>query len=263
MFESTPPSKLERLLSAIDGIERTLQEHRNHFVTAYSKEVSGTELRNCMIFSNLEELATIFRTTHKSIQTFSVALYKYPKDVQDFDALMLTQNEIKVNIQVIYEWLYHLKELLEHYKDLLTGNDLWLRMQLHCKFRNHIITHPSISLFPRKGMPFSERYDDVWLEAHTYFPTDQAFQELECLLFGLLGAHVSRQPNEVTGFAVGCSQLFDTIHERPSELVKQLGPFMGKLDAFILKWGAVSASPLTLAEHVRSLTNVLLPRLRD
>jgi len=259
---------LQTLLQTVEAIERILRTHRNDLVGAYREQVTGYELTKCLIFRQFEELATILRMTYKGMQSFRLELWGLARNSSSLVEIVATEEEIKINIQVIYEWLYHLCELITNAKGgqvrSLVSKSIWQRVKFHCKFRNYLVTHVGgTELFPPKGLPFAADFDSCWLEAHTHFPSEDAFKRLEDLLATLLGMQASME-RDLMAFAAGCRQLFDAINERPSDLRQPLSGSrtMADLDYFIKHYGAVSASPLALAGDIRDLATELLPRLR-
>jgi hypothetical protein len=272
-------SKSERLRGAIEVTTEVLRQHGNSFGNALHQQVIDAALRRkCTIYRQFVDLVTILRMASRcmedSLQAVEPAVWESAPGPIDRQAAMEVQDEFLIVLQVIYEWLYHLKFQIdkecEHSGVNLLPQDsvAWIRLSLHCSVRHHLVTHsPSYKFLHReKLVAYGGEGQDTsaCFLAISHQREDDLTAALDALLILMFGP--SSFPKDgwtvrVSWCIAACLKIFAGVYEEPSTLIQPLQAYQSKLKDFIEKFGAVSAEPVILAEDIRDLAVVVVPVL--
>jgi len=265
-----------RFLQTILDTKMILETYRSKFAISNTKLIPARlNLLKGLILSEISEATTIFYMTYKNMDNLYHVQERMKKLQQrlptgtvndktpngkEFISVANQQmeiiSELKIHIKTIYEWLYHLKELIESHQKIrsLVPDKLWRILQSHCEFRNKLITHKKgIQTYLMGGTRFSGNVDKVELLMMPFSPPDSAVKELDKLFSQCSENLTIDEANEVN------------FYERCGILYRNLDKFTGnrrtKIVVFIQKYGTISANPPNIAEYLRDLVKVLIPKL--
>jgi hypothetical protein len=238
---------------------------------------SRLDLLKGLILSEILEALTIFYMTYKSMNNLYLLQERMKKIQQrlpsgtvddktpngeEFISVanqeMEIISELKIHIKTIYEWLYHLAELIESHPKIrsLVPDRLWRTLQSHCEFRHKLITHKrGIQTYLMGGTRFSGNVDKVEILMMPFSPPDSAVKELDKLFSQCSENLITEEASEVN------------FYERCGILYRNLDKFTGdrraKIIDFIKRYGTISANPPEIAEFLSNLVKVLIPKLVD
>ena len=150
-----------QLAKAIAAIREILNSNRIRFAI-HDPQVPPSDIRLLAgrVFAELGEIATILEMIYETAECHRVTQTrlldeKFPSGTVDEttelgkEFLRLWEDSMRcvsrqtIHIKALYEWLYHLKELIEAdqvLKDLVEPVH-WAKLTAHCDFRAKLITH--------------------------------------------------------------------------------------------------------------------------
>lgn len=229
---------------------------------------------NRLILSELFDIATILRLIDTATKRLWLVQQKEHSFLQDRDTIsvgaeylverqkMINErgqilNELSLFIKSLYEWLYHLKELLEK-KDFLQQG-LKNELESFCAFRRKLITH--------KGGSKGHGGVEVDLGGGFVYCSD-----LDNVLLIMLPLSISYEvSNHLDNLFEQCKPELDPEHKKEEnwfkkwEILSQNLPRLrakrDDLASFIGSYGGVSASPLNIAEFFKELLKEIIPKL--
>lgn len=253
-----------------------IQTYRSKFADRGTKLIpSRLDLIKRLILSEISEALTIFCMIYKSMNN----LYHLQEQMKELHQRLpsgtvddktpngrefisiISQHieiisELEIHIKTIYEWLYHLTELFESHPKIrsLVPDVLWRTLQAHCEFRNKLITHKKgIQTYLMGGIRFSGNFDKVEILMMPLSPPDSAINELD-KLFSQCSENLTTEEAGEVNFYERCGILY-------RNLDKFTGDRRAKIVAFIQRYGTISANPPDIAEYIRDLVEVLIPKL--
>ena len=169
----------DRLLTAILEIQQLLSASRTD--PTASSDVASVPNRlgvlRSLVYSEFSEIMTILSMLNDNVDTLRSAAKRMnelqrripsgPIDPSSADGKVyidvmdrhrLSSDRLQVLIKVLYEWIYHLSELLTSPQmRRLVSAPLWLRLQSYCAFRSRLVTHQQNAAVPllKGAMRFS------------------------------------------------------------------------------------------------------------
>jgi len=266
----------DKFLQSILNIKAIMETHRSKFAIESKGLVpERLDLLKRLIFSEISEIITILFMTYKDMNDLyqvqermkelrkqlpsGTIDNKSPTGKEFISAInqhMEITSELTVHIKTIYEWLYHLAELIESHQKTrsLIPDRVWRILQSHCEFRNKLITHKKgIQTYLMSGIRFSGNVDKVELIMMSLSPPESAIKELDKLFSQYSENLTNEEANEIN------------FYERCGILYRNLDKFTGdqraKIVAFIQKYGTISANPPDIAEFIKDLVGELIPNI--
>ncbi|MEM2488027.1 MAG: hypothetical protein QXR44_05490 [Thermoproteota archaeon] len=222
-----------------------------------------------LIIRELSEILIILLMIHKSMNSFYIVHEKIMKMTdekigekslteEEFLTIRKATEELIILIKVLYEWLYHLKELIENNEKLRSSvpKKLWKKLKAHCDVRNKLITHKEkTQTYLTSFMRFSPRPDIDRFEVlmMPIFPPESAVKELDRLFSECSNELTPEEAREVN-FYERCGILYRNLDKFTDEQGR-------KVVAFIQKYGTILANPPETAELIRDLAITLVPKL--
>lgn len=269
-------NKRNRLPQLILDIERVMESYRTKFAIEVTRLVPGRlDLLKRLIFSEISEIVTILKMIHKSMDDLyadeekmnelrqrlpSGTVDEKNPDGSEFISItnrhMEIISELKIHIKTLYEWLYHLSELIQSHHKIrpLVSQKPWEVLQSHCAFRSKLITHKKgIQVYLMGGGRFSARAGSIELLMMPFSPPELAIKEINTLFSQCTTNLITEEATEVN------------FYERCRILYRNLDKFTGTQRAiiisFIERYGTISAQPVDIAEYVRDLVREFMPKL--
>lgn len=243
-----------RLASAILECEKLIFSY-----TFRSKADSRDGLNhNTFIVSELLEIVVILKMIYKNAHRANLIISrltkphsKNPKNIaiEYFDL----SSELRIYIKSLFEWLYHIKELLENNRALISV-PLMLRLKTFCEFRHKLITHKrNLRIKPMGAIRFSRNSENIQLFMTSAFPSEASIKELDELFSNCTAKLTAKESTEIN------------YHERTEILQRNLekyeGSLRGEIISFMEKFGTVSINVIEIAEYITCLVKELIPKL--
>jgi|GEM_PF-6889866 len=166
--------------------------------------------------------------------------------------------ELTVFIKALYEWLYHLKELIQPGKAvpaIQLSDDLNLILGNYCTFRHYFITHKGEREFDLSSafIEFSG-FDNPKLFMLRLPPEDSAISGLTALIEDCKAEVVSAGLSDGDNYFRKC-EILAKIHCR----YKHKSGKWNQIDEFFKNNGMISDSPLQIAEFTKRLLKEVIP----
>lgn len=167
----------------------------------------------------------------------------------------LTAN-LKILIKALYEWLYHLKELLVASVEIqsLISHHHWLRLQSFCDIRNKLITHKGKTKYFFMGaLRFSEDFSKCHVFLTPFSPPDSAIKELDTLFPECAGV-LSKEERSEENYFERINLLYKNLH-------KLEGRRREKVVSFVSRFGTYSDSPEDISSFLLDFVREFMPKL--
>ncbi len=265
-----------RLQEAISHTFEILQTHRTSFAIRVPKPIpEKIQLVKQLIFAEFSEIVTLEKMTYERMDSFGTINQrmlelgkKLPSGTIDettpegTEYISLVNQfrkitaELTVLVKALYEWLYHLQELMQGHAEIwsLVPPGLRSKVQSECEFRNKLVAHKGrLHVFPLGGMKFSGGGESIELIMMPMSPDEVMSKELN----GLYTKCAPHLPADEAGE--------QNLYEKCRVLARNMDKFPGQLRkeviSFVQKYGSISAEPVDLAELVRDLAASLVPTM--
>jgi len=266
----------KKFINSVLEIKKIIETHRLKFAVSKLKVIpKKTRILKKLILSEIYEILTIFEMMYESIEKIDECNIKMdelrkrlPQGTIDRSTLegkefIIATNEymekttwLKVYIRMLYEWLYHLKELLESNKKIhsLISRPLWLKLQWYCEFRNKLVTHKKkAQVCLMEGVRISSKWGDFEILITPFVPPESAVKELNTL-FNQCAENLPGKEATEKNFFERCRILYHDLNILPSNQ-------KSKVKSFIEKYGTISAKPIHMVEYIKDLVKELIPKL--
>lgn len=266
----------KKFINSVLEIRKIIETHRLESTISKPKVIpKKTEILKKLILSEIYEIITIFEMMYKSIEKIDESNIKMDKlrkrlpqgtidrSTPEGKEFVVATNEymekttwLKVYIKMLYEWLYHLKELLESNKKIhsLISKPLWLKLQWYCEFRNKLVTHKKkAQVYLMEGARFSSEWVDFEILMTPFVPPKSAVKELNTL-FNQCAENLPEKEATVNNFFERCRILYHNLDILPSNQ-------KSKVKSFIEKYGTISDKPIHMVEYIKDLVKELIPKL--
>lgn len=266
----------KRFLQAIADTNEVMQIQRPKLainVTKSTPEQLG--ILKGLIFSETLEILTIFRAVFKSMEALRHSEERMGELRGELPSGLVNGNtpegsqfcsvanqhweildEIRIWIKTLYEWLYHLRELIRKNPRIrgLVSDPQWSKLESHCEFRSKLVTHrQDAQVHISTGITYSPRDFKVELLLTPFVPPSSALKELDSLFTQCANVLNPEEAGENNYFE-RCRILYDNLD-------KFCDQRRGQIVSFFERYGAISAEPVALAEFVRDLVKDFVPRL--
>ena len=263
-----------QLAKAIAAIREILSSNRIRFAIRDPQVLpSHTRLLAGRVFAELGEIATILEMIYETAESHRVTQArlldgKFPSGTVDattklgkeflqlFEYSLRCVSRQTIHIKALYEWLYHLKELIEADRALkrLVEPVHWAKLTAYCDFRDRLITHKSGLKGPvLGGMIYSADMQKIELNLVVLGLPQSAIRELDTLFNQCASELTAEESTEAN------------VYERCRILSRQLYRFRdhrrGRIVAFFGKYGTRSQNPGDIAEFVAEMCADLIPKL--
>ncbi|MBI4468778.1 MAG: hypothetical protein HY650_05575 [Acidobacteria bacterium] len=265
-------SQLDEFMLEIDQV---LNEHRDAFaITALRPMPAQMEVIKRLTISELNEILILLKMIGRALRARGAAYLTImaslkstsPRSadagvgdktqIQDAQTQMMsTGMELQVLVKALYEWLYHLSELLtDPTIEGLVPGPLLEKLERYSAFRSKVVTHTKDrAVLPMGALRSAPNFADVELVMTPFEFPEPAISELEALYEDCRREIAN---DEATG---------ENLHERCVILLNNLDKFKdlrrGRIISFIGRFGAISPNVSEVAECIRDLTSVLVPML--
>lgn len=266
----------KKFLNSVLEIGKILDTHRLEFAESKLKIIpKKTKILKKLIFSEIQEILIILKMMYESIEKIdeiNIKRYRLRKrlpqgtidsSTPEGKELIVAINEymekitwLKVYIKMLYEWLYHIKELIESDKNIhsLISRTLWLKLQRYCLFRNKLVTHKKKTQFyPMDVIRFSSEWIDFEILITPFVPPKSAVEELNTL-FNQCAENLSEKEATEKNFFERCRILYQNLDDLPDNQKPNVKSFIGK-------YGTISDKPIHMVEYIRDLVKELMPKL--
>ncbi|RMH37301.1 MAG: hypothetical protein D6690_02740 [Nitrospirae bacterium] len=140
-----------KIVTAVERIRKALEMHPPLPVSEFKQNASQIKILRQLIFTELEEIVIILLMLEESRQRaafYNEQTLNASTDIEPKFNLLITSfhNEIKkltLHIKCLYEWLYHLQNLIRSDKTIeqLISQEQWPRLDADCEFRGAFIAH--------------------------------------------------------------------------------------------------------------------------
>jgi len=265
-----------RFVQSILGIEKVIDSYRSRFAMDITKSIPGQlQILKGSILSEILEIVTILQMTYNCMQNLystqermDELREKIPDGTIDQSApggvqyisvanqQMETMAELRIHIKTIYEWLYHLMDLVRSHNKIrsLVSNQYWGKLESYCEFRSKLVAHrKGLQVHTSAGMRYSAKDFNAELLLIAFNPPDSALKELASLFTRCADLLINEEAKEKNYF------------ERCRILYHNLNRFTdnrrGQIVSFIERHGTISTQPIELAEFMRDFTGDLIPKL--
>jgi hypothetical protein len=177
------------------------------------------------------------------------------KKIEERDQIM---GELSVFIKALYEWLYHITELLEAdstLKDKISSSPQWSTLKDYCLFRHHLVTHKKKVVVDLSG-GFVNLVDKNTIELVMLplNPPQRAINELNDL-FSLCAPELEPEDATEENFSNRCRILSQNIHKfNDTQKVKY--------QDFIKKFGTISDTTVRTAKFVKDFLQTAIPKIK-
>lgn len=263
----------KKFLNSILEIGKILETRRLEFAESKLKIIpKKTKILKELIFSEIQEILIILKMMYESIENMdeiNIKRYKLrkrlpqgttdistPEGKKFINEYMEKITWLKVYIKILYEWLYHIKELLESDKNIhsLISRPLWLKLQRYCLFRNKLVTHKEkIQVYPTEVISFSSVWVDFKILITSFVPPESVVEELNTL-FNKCAENLSEKEAIEKNFFERCRILYQNLDDLPDNQKPNVKSFIGK-------YGTISDKPIHMVEYIRDLVKELIPKL--
>lgn len=191
-------------------------------------------------------LGTVDRSTPEGDQFCSAATRQHE-----------ATSELEIHIKTIYEWLYHVRDLIRSHCPIhsLVESTYWNKLESHCEFRNKLVAHKKgMQVITMGGMRYSARDFDAEIVLMPFAPPASAVKELSPLFARCASILATDEANE-KNFFERCKILFRNLDKLTNNTAR------GQVVSFVQRYGTISAQPIELAEFVQDLAKNLMPKL--
>ena len=266
------------LLSLIVEMKQIVDTHATEIAIRASSDPSipeQIEVRKRSLLAEIQEAVTILSMTQeviavlREVQAGMRELYpQVPAGPIDqstdagrrFRELMTLQFKfmprLVVLIKALYEWIYHLSELLDtpQMQDLLTDH-LRSRLQAYCAFRNKLVAHQQYAEVDRmRGMMrFSGDFSSIELMLTPFTPPGAASKELDTL-FPQCSDKLTDEERKEENFFERCRILANALDRFRDDR-------RGRIISFMERYGAISDTPIRIAQFLRDFVREVVPQL--
>lgn len=267
---------LERLERAIVDIEGVLLRERTRLAIP-AGEVSPGRVRilTTLIVGELDEVVTILRMLYECIGrtrgiqermqelqgtvpsgTIDETSEEGRRYLEVLHMGIAERAKLTIHIKTLYEWVYHLKELIEADPTIkeLVPKEQWGRLNAYAEFRGALIAHKTrLAGYVFAAMRYALNFEKIELMLTAWSPPGEAAKEIE-ILFGQCQSELSREEAAETSFSERC-RILNARQDRFK------GELRARVVAAIRKYGAFSENPPDIAEFVANLARELVPKL--
>ena len=269
----------DRLLTAILEIQQLLAASRTD--PPASSDVASVPNRlgvlRSLVYSEFSEIMTILsmlydnvdtsRSSAKQMNELQRRIPSGPIDESSADGKVyigvinrqrVSNSRLEVLIKVLYEWIYHLSELLKSPQmRRLVSAPLWLRLQSYCAFRGRLVTHQQDAAVPllKGAMRFSADFEKIELILTPFDLPEAAIRELNGLF--------SQCANELTEDESKEQNLVERCKILSTNLDRFQDARRGRIVSFIGRFGTVSDTPVNMVQFLRDLAAEILPKLAE
>ncbi len=213
-----------------------------------------TEILKFLIFKEFSELLIVLRMIGQIfLKLKSVDLSK-AINTNDY---FFSTSQLTLLIKVVYEWLNHLKELMDSKVKVKTtlSKKNYEKLKGFCEFRHKLITHKTgLRIYSMGSLKYNPKKYEAEIVMTSFSHLDTADEELEKLFERCARRSEGKiDPNE------------KNFHERCAMLSRNLDSLSGedRKDAlsFIKRYGAASTDISDLVGFIKDLVEELLPKL--
>jgi len=266
----------KKFINSILEIRKIIETYRLEFKISKLKVLpEKTQILKILIWSEIFEILSILKMMYESIEKIDESNIKMDKLIKrlpqgtinrstsEGKELIVATNEyrektnwLKVYIKILYEWLYHLKELLESNEKIhsLISKPLWLKLQWYCDFRNKLIAHKkNTKVYLMEGARFSSEWVDFEILMTPFTPPKSAVKELNTL-FNQSAKNLPEKEATVNNFFERCRILYHNLNMLPNNQ-------KSKVKYFVKKYGTISDKPIHMVEYIKDLVKELIPKL--
>lgn len=266
----------DRFLQSILDIKAVMEIYRTKFAIDITKSIAGRlQLLKGLILSEISEIVTILGMIHKNMENLystqermKELRQKLPSGTVDesssegseyvsvINQHMEITSELKIYIKTIYEWLYHLMDLIRSHRKIrsLVPSQYWKKLESHCEFRSKLVAHKKATqVYTSAGMRYSAKDFNVELLLTPFAPPASALKELASMFTQCADVLTNKEANEKNYFE-RCKILYYNLDKFADGQREQIV-------SFIKRYGTISAQPVELAEFARDLVKDLIPKL--
>lgn len=263
----------KKFFNSILEIGKIIETHRLEFAVSKLKVIpKKTEILKKLILSEIKEILIILKMMYECIENMDeikIKRYKLrkrlpqgtidistPEGKKFINEYMEKITWLIVYIKVLYEWLYHIKELLESDKNIhsLISRPLWLKLQRYCLFRNKLVTHKKkTQVYPMEAVSFSSEWVDFKFLMTPFVPLESVVEELN-ILFNQCAENFPEKEATEKNFFERCRILYQNLDDLPDNQKPKAKSFIGK-------YGTISDNPIHMVEYIRDLVKELIPKL--
>lgn len=271
-------SNRHRFVQSILDTEEVMDTYRTKFAVDVTKPIPGRlQILKGSILSEISEIVTILQLTYNCMQDLystqermDKLREKMPDGTVDestpagalyvsvMSQHMELLSKLRIHMKTIYEWLYHLMDLVRSCRKIrsLVPNPYWKKLQSHCEFRSKLVAHKKgIQAYTSAGMRYSPKDFNAELLLTPFVPPVSALKELASLFTQCAGVLINEEANEKNYFE-RCRILYHNLDRFADGKRKQIV-------SFIKRYGTISAQPIELAEFVGDLARDLIPKLAE
>jgi len=268
-----------RFIQLIAGIEKIMDTHRTSIVWPATRptNVRSVILKN-LIFSEISDLAIILDMVFRDMEELGqldetmrglwkiVPLGKVDRSTPEGNQLVLTvgrqikaMSELRIHMETIYEWLYHVKDLINDYPTLLSqikNSTCWKKLKSYCEFRNRLVTHKrGMQVIPMPWARYSAMEFSTEIVLMPLVPSNSAVTRLSSLFAQCASIFTGDEANE-GNFFERCKILFRNRDKLTNNQRSQVV-------SFVEKYGTISAQSIDLAEFAQDLAGYVIPKLAN
>ncbi|MFM8552685.1 MAG: hypothetical protein ACKOCD_10345 [Nitrospiraceae bacterium] len=265
-----------KIAMAVKKIEDVFQVCRSRITSSnLTADPVRARILTVLIFGEIEEIMTILRMLDESrdracllneeLQTLQKQLPSGTVDISmeighNFNVVAISYFEetarLKIHIKTLYEWLYHLKELLDgdHAIRQLVSPEHWSRLEAYGEVRGALIAHKTkFAGYVMSGVRYSKNLEKIELTLNAWNLSDGVAKELD-VLFGQCAEVLSIEERQEANFYERCRILSTKQHALK-------GNERARVVAFIRKYGTFLEDPSEMAEFAAQLVEDLIPKL--
>jgi len=266
----------DRFLEAISNIEEIIKTYSTEFAVNIKMPTPGRiQLLKRLIVSEISEIVIILKMIYSNMERLGFIQEKMkelqrklpsgPVDINTSSGAEFVlignqynkiMSELKICIKTLYEWLYHLKELIQSHPKIisLVSDKLWQVLQSHCEFRHKLITHKkNIQAYLMGGVRYSAKDFSIELLLTPFTPSTSTLNELN-RLFAQCAQTLKDQEAEEKNYFERCKILYHNLNKFTDNKRKEIV-------SFIKRYGTISAQPVKLAEFIKDMAKDLIPKL--
>ena len=268
-----------RFIQLIAGIEKVMNTHRTSIVWPVTKPTSvrSVILKN-LIFSEISDLAIILDMVFRDMEELGqldetmrglqkiVPLGTVDRSTPEGNQLVLTMtrqhramSELRIHMETIYEWLYHVKNLINGHPTLLSqieSSTCWEKLKSYCEFRSKLVTHKrGMYVIPMRWARYSAMEFSTEIVLMPLVPSNSAVTRLSSLFAQCASIFTGDEANEGNFF-----ERYKILFHNRDKLTNNLRE---QVVSFVRKYGTISAQSIDLAEFAQNLAGYLIPKLAN
>lgn len=266
-----------RFIQLVADIDKVMDTHRTRLAAHITKpnrprivilknlifyEISDIVIVLKMICRRMQELRLLDERIMELRKRISLGMVDRRTSEGDQFFLAATRQheatgELEIHIKTIYEWLYHVRDLIRSHSAIrsLVESKYWNKLESHCEFRSKLITHKKgMQVITIGGMRYSARDFDAEIVLMPFAPPPSAMKELASLFTQCASILTADESNE-KNFFERCKILFRNLDKLTNNKARK------QVVSFVQRYGTISAQPIKLAEFVRDLAKNLMPKL--